>query len=341
MAGDRPDQPRGVLELALAAREPRRRGGEERERRERHPREERHAADVAAKAVPREEPEQPGDQVRAQEVAHVDGPGGVVVPAQVRGPVPEPVLQPDRRDVAAEECRVGLELRSVPRGEEEAVGVAAQEVVDREHEREREPLEDHAPRPAAEIRRREREQAEHDPEEQALAAGRHAVPPHGCAQHRDVQSRRCPAQRPPRGENGMHPPRLTLAGTAQPRANFPFGAHLVAIERRARVAQCGRSLRNGRVRRWARTSAGCAPNVEGRRAMGRARRPQQARRGTDRGRYPLCCHRSERAREKRVIPGRRLQPFYVGRAGEPAADAPPPATWNRTRRSVRAGGRPR
>ena len=133
----------------MPAREPRRRGGEERERRERHPREERDGADVPAKALAREEPEQPGDEVRRQEVAHVDGPGRVVVPAQVRRPVPEPVLQPDGRDGAAEEEGIRLELRPVPGREEQAVGVSAQQVVDREHERERQPLEDDAPQPAA------------------------------------------------------------------------------------------------------------------------------------------------------------------------------------------------
>ena len=59
--------------------------------------------------------------------------------------------------------RIGFELRPIPRREEQAVGVAAQQVVDREHDGERQPFEDDAPQPAAEIRRREREQPEHDP----------------------------------------------------------------------------------------------------------------------------------------------------------------------------------
>ena len=104
----------------------------------------------------------PASSVRRHEVAHVDGPGRVVVPAQVRRPVPEPVLQPDGRDRAAEEKGIGLELRPIPGREEQAVGVTAQQVVGREHERERQPFEDDAAQPAPEIRRREREQAEHD-----------------------------------------------------------------------------------------------------------------------------------------------------------------------------------
>ena len=88
--------------------------------------------------------------------------------------MPEPILQPDRRDRAAEEKGIGLELRPVPGREEEAVGLTAQQVVDGEHERERQPLENDAARPAAETCGREREQAEHDPQEQPLARHRYA-----------------------------------------------------------------------------------------------------------------------------------------------------------------------
>ena len=82
VAGDRADQPRRRVELAHPAREPRRCGREEREGDERHPGEERDAGDVAAEARAVEEPEQPGDEIRRDEVAHVDGPGREVVPAQ-------------------------------------------------------------------------------------------------------------------------------------------------------------------------------------------------------------------------------------------------------------------
>ncbi len=212
VAGDRADQPRRRVELAHPAREPGRRSGEEREGDERHPGEERDAGDVAAEAVAGEEPEQPGDEIRRDEVAHVDGPGREVVPAQVRRPVPEPLLQPDRRDGAAEEKGVGLELRPVPGREEQAVGVAAQQVVDREHERERQPLEHDAAHPAHEIGRREREQAEHDPDEQPLAPDGNALAPHVRAQREDVESRRDPADRLRRGKPDLHAPRLSRRG---------------------------------------------------------------------------------------------------------------------------------
>jgi hypothetical protein len=212
--GDRPDQAGRVLEVARAAREPRRRCGEERERDVGHAGEERDAADVAAEAVAREEPEQRCDEVRGHEVAHVDRPGGVVVPAHVRG-VPEPFLQPDGGNGAAEEERVGLDLRPVPRGEEEAVGVPAEDVVDREHERERQPLEDDAAEPAADVRGREREQAEDDPEQQPLPSDRHAVPPHVRAQRGGVERRRDPAQRPGRSRKmHVHDPEANAAARA-------------------------------------------------------------------------------------------------------------------------------
>ena len=190
-----------------------RRRGEERERGERHPREEHDACDVAAKAGAGEEPEQAGDEVGRHEVAHVDGPGDEVVPPHAVRSVPDPILEPDGRDVAAEEEGVGLELGPIPGGEEQAVGMAAQEVVDREHERERQPLEDDAPYPATEIRRREREQAEHDPDEQPLAPHRDPLAPHVGAQRGEIQRRRDPAQRPGlNGELDLHAPRLTRAG---------------------------------------------------------------------------------------------------------------------------------
>ena len=79
--GDRADQPRRRVELARPAREPRGCRREEGEGDERHPGEERDAGDVAAEAPAVEEPEQPGDEIGRDEVAHVDGPGREVVPA--------------------------------------------------------------------------------------------------------------------------------------------------------------------------------------------------------------------------------------------------------------------
>ena len=143
-----------------------------------------------------DEPEQPGDHVRRQEVAHIDEPGRVVVPVHLRRPVPEPILQPDRGNRATEEKGIRVELRPIPGREEQTVGVSAQQVVDREHERERQPLEDHAAQPAHEIGRREREETEHDPEEQPLASHRYALSPHVRAERGDVESRRDPAHQP-------------------------------------------------------------------------------------------------------------------------------------------------
>ena len=135
----------------FAAGEPRRRGGEERERDEGHPGEQGDAADVVPEAVAGDEPEQAREQVGRDEIAHVDRPGRVVVPTHVGSSVPELLLEPHGRNGVAEEECIRLELRPVPGGEEESVGAPAQKVVDREDERKRQPFEDDAPRPAEEI----------------------------------------------------------------------------------------------------------------------------------------------------------------------------------------------
>ena len=176
--------------------EPWRGGGKERERGERHAREERDRGDVPPKSPAVDEPEHPGDHVRRQEVAHVHEPGHVVVPVHLRRPVPEPILQPDRGNGATEEKGIRVELRPIPGREEQTVGVSPQQVVDREHERERQPLEDHAAQPAHEIGRREREETEDDPEEQPLASHRYALAPHVRTERGDVESRRDPADQP-------------------------------------------------------------------------------------------------------------------------------------------------
>ena len=157
------------LERSELAGHPGRRRREEGVRREAHEREKRHHRDEAAKQAAGEEPEEAGHEVRRQEVAHVDDPGGVVVPLQVQRAVPEVLLEPDRRRRASEENLVSPQLRVHVRREEKAVGVATQVVVGPEDERERNPLEDHAGDPAAEVGQREREQTQQDPHEQPVA----------------------------------------------------------------------------------------------------------------------------------------------------------------------------
>ena len=107
--------------------------------------------------------------------------------------MPEPILQPDGGTSPAKRIRRPRSADEVGR-EEQTVGEAAQQVVGPEHERKRQPLEEDAADPAAEIRRREREQPEHDPHEQPVARDGHAVAPHERAQRRDVRGRRGPAQ---------------------------------------------------------------------------------------------------------------------------------------------------
>ena len=157
------------------------------------------------------------------------------------------ILQPDGWDGAAEEKGIGLELRPIPGREEQGVGVTAQQVVGREHERERQPFEDDAAQPAPEIRRREREQAEHDDQEQALATHRYALAPHVRAQRGDVESRRCPAHPTGGEEPALHAPRL------------PRSAHAYDLvgedAARTRVDVSGRRCGN----RWAQLA--CAGNA--------------------------------------------------------------------------------
>ncbi len=200
LARDDPDRARRRLELAEAAREPRRRGREERVGGEAHQCEQRHRGDVAAEAVAREEPEPSREQVRREEVAHVHGPGGVVPPAQVEGPVPEVLLQPHRRRRPEPEEPVCLELRPDVRLEQEPVGLPAQQVVRPEDQREREPLEHDPSRPAADVRDREGEQPEEDPHEQPLARRGDAVAVDDDRKDRQIEERRCEPQQPDRLE---------------------------------------------------------------------------------------------------------------------------------------------
>ena len=182
---------RRPLELAFAAREPWREGGEERERREPHRREQRHPGDVPPKPRARRTTA-PGDGGRSPRSSSCRRPRRRSRTSAAATTVPEPMLQPDGGNGAGEEDRSASICGLRPR--RATVREAAQQVVRPEHERERQPLEEDAAEPAAEIRRRERQQPEHDPHEQPLARDGHAVAPHERAQRRDVRGRRGPAQ---------------------------------------------------------------------------------------------------------------------------------------------------
>ena len=79
-------------------------------------------------------------------------------------------------------CRLDVDLRGRVRREEQAVGDAAQPVVDEEHAHERQPLEDEARHAPAQICRRERRHAAGEPDEDEVVGGRDAE--RGCHRHR-------------------------------------------------------------------------------------------------------------------------------------------------------------
>jgi hypothetical protein len=130
--------------------------------------------------------------------------------------VPQPVLQPDGGNRAAEEKGIGLELRPVPGREEQSVGLPAQQVVDAENDRERQPLEDDAADPAEEIGRREREQAEDDPDQETITSDRYALTPEVAAQGSGVGDGCEPAHQARRKQHVRHAPRLLVGACRGP-----------------------------------------------------------------------------------------------------------------------------
>ena len=120
----------------------------------------------AAEELRRAPPEHREHERGREEVAHVDAPGRVVVPGDRRRPVPEMLLQPDRRHGAEADDLVDLDLAAVVDRHPRAVGPAADQVVEPEREHEREPVDGEpatSRRSRRHARHREREQqAEHE-----------------------------------------------------------------------------------------------------------------------------------------------------------------------------------
>ena len=118
--------------------------------------------------MPREQPEASGNHQRREEVREVHDPRRVVDPVDPLR-VPQVLLQPDGRHEAEQEL-VGAELRPDVRLEE-PVRVAAKQVVREQHERERQPVDQDAAAPAAQIGEAGGEEPQQDPEHQRVSRG--------------------------------------------------------------------------------------------------------------------------------------------------------------------------